>query len=168
MRDRLKKIQKITTPKIRKYTIDSVSKYSYIGVKNLVELLSLFPNFGQGFKVFLKKRAADYYIIDHANIKNNRHAALFGMFHKNGIMQKKVEYIRNSLKPGLWNFEPTCSKYITDNGIAYDIKRTEELIEEKKSLMEKRNKMLDIIDFKRQEKEEKKKKKEEANKSKKK
>jgi hypothetical protein len=139
----------ITPPQIKRFTIETVSKYATKGVKNLVEMLSLFPNQGIGFKIFNQVNKTDYYIVDNVNFKDNRHAKIFGIFHKNGIMGKKVEQIKNTLKTNRWKFEPTTEKCYTDNGIEYDIARTEALIEEKKKLLAKRNQLLGFIDHRR-------------------
>jgi len=155
MDKKLKVVQAVLTP-IKRHTIESVSKYISKNYKTLLELITFFPNFGQGFKVFLKRRPQDYYIVDHLNLKNNRHGKVFGLFYRNGEVNNKVTKIRNVLKPGLWAFEPLDGKTYSDNGIEYDIKKTELLIEEKKNLLAQRNKMFGFVDYRRKLSEEKK------------
>lgn len=146
MNNKLKVVQPIITP-IKRHTIESVSKYFMKSYKTLIELISIFPNSGRGFKVFLKRRPQDFYIVDEVNLKNNRHGKVFGIFHKDGEENKKVTKIRNVLKPGLWAFEPLEGKSYSDNGVEYDIKNIELLIDEKKKLLAQRNNMLGNVDF---------------------
>ncbi len=141
---------------IKRHTIESVSKYFSKSYKTLIELITIFPNSGQNFKVFLKRRPQDYYIVDHLNLKNNRHGKVFGVFYRNGEGNNKVTKIRNVLKPGVWTFEPLDGKTYSENGVEYDIKTTELLIEEKKNLLAERNKMLGYVDYRRKLTEEKK------------
>ena len=155
MNKKLKTVQPILTP-IKRHTIESVSKYFMKSYKTLIELITIFPNMGRGFKIFLKRRPQDYYIVDEVNLKNNRHGKIFGIFHKDGEENKKITKIRNVLKPGLWAFEPLDGKCHTDNGIEYDIKSTELLIDEKKRLLSQRNKMLGYVDYNKKLEEEKK------------
>ena len=148
MNKKLSLVQPVYGP-IKRHTIESVSKYFMKSYKTLIELISIFPNFGQGFKIFLKRRTQDYYIVDGVNLKNNRHGKIFGIFHKNGEENKKIAKIRNVLKPGLWTFEPLEGKCYSDNGVEYDINATEVLIEEKKKLLAQRNKILEVVDYRR-------------------
>jgi len=46
--------------------------------------------------------------------------------------------MQNSLKKGRWNIEIPEGEITTETGAVYDIKRMEELIEEKKKLMKRR------------------------------
>ena len=81
---------------------------------------------------------------------------MFGIFNRNGEANNKVTKIRNVLKPGLWAFEPLDGKTYSENGVEYDIKKTELLIEEKKNLLVQRNKMFGFVDYRRKLSEEKK------------
>lgn len=157
MRQPVAKVAKPIIPQIRRYTIDLVSKYGTKSHKNLVQTLFMFPNFGQGFKIFMKIRKQEYYIIDNVTVKNNKHGKLFGISYKKGFGENKIKAIRNTLKEGRWQFEPSEGTYYTDNAVEYDIKKTEDLIEEKKTMLRERSRILELEDFRRKEKEEKKK-----------
>ena len=148
MNQKLNLVQPALGP-IKRHTIESVSKYFMKSYKTLIELISIFPNLGRGFKVFLKRRPIDYYIVDEVNLKNNRHGKIFGIFHNNGETSKKIAKIRNVLKPGLWTFTPSEGKCYSDNGVEYDINATELMIDEKKKMLAQRNKILGVVDFRR-------------------
>jgi hypothetical protein len=137
-------VTKIVTPAVRRFTIDGVSKYSFKGVKTLIELMSLFPNYGMGFRIWRKTNKNEYFILDKINIKNNRNAELFGIPHKDGVPSNKIEKIRSTQQDIGWNYEPLTTKCYTDNGVEYDIKRMEELIAIKKKVIEKRNTLLGL------------------------
>lgn len=148
MRQPKPKVAAVVVPKIQRFTIDAVCKFAKKHKElNLLQMIFMFPNFGQGFKVFYKIRPQDYHIVDNISMKNNRHGKLFGIFYKNGQMEKKIKEIRNTLKPGRWLFEPSPGICHTDNAIQYDILKTEQLIEEKKKMMMERNKMFGIIGY---------------------
>jgi hypothetical protein len=157
-----KEIINTVLPPIKRFTIDSVSKFSYKGVKTLTELMTLFPNFGRGFRLWRKTNKDDYYILDKIIVKNNRNAEFFGILHKNGIPTNKIDKIRSTQQDIGWQFEPLTTKCFTDNGVEYDIKKHEELIAIKKKIIEKRNRLLDIPNSLTKIKEEIKKKKAEA------
>ncbi len=138
---------------IKRFTIDGISKYYNKFNKNLIEMLFLFPNFGEGFKIYMKRRVQDYYLIDHVNIKNHRHGKIFGMFYKNGVpVEKDIKKIRKTLQDGRWLFEPPVGIYTTENGLEYDIVKTQKLIEEKKEILNKRHTLLEKVDFRKQKK----------------
>jgi hypothetical protein len=153
---------KAVVPAIRRFTIDSVSRFSYKGVKSLTELMTLFPNFGMGFRLWRKAEKNDYYILDKIVVKNNRNAEFYGIFHKNGVATRKIDKIRSTQQDIGWHFEPLTTKCYTDNGVEYDIKKFEELIAIKKKMMERRNKLLELPSPLKAKKEEIKKKKAEA------
>jgi hypothetical protein len=155
-------IAKEIRPSIKRFTLDAVSKYSYKGVKTLTELMSLFPNFGMGFRLWRKSNRDEYFILDKISVKNNRNAEFFGILHRNGEATKRVERIRTTQQDLGWNFEPLTTKCYTDNGVEYDIKKYEELIAQKKKIIERRNKILEFQNPLVAQKEEIKKKKAEA------
>lgn len=130
----------------KRFTIDKVTSFQHRGLKNLPELLSLFPNYGLGFKVFMKGNKENYFLIDKVNIINNRHADFFGLKYSSNLLDaNKIEKLRNTLKQGIWNYCVMPGKCLTDNGIEYDIKKTEELIDKKKIFLENRLKHLGIV-----------------------
>lgn len=133
---------KAALPAIKRFTIESVSKYAFRKHKDLVEILFLYPNFGKGFKIFTKSKIQDYYIIDHANVKNNQHGKVYGMYYRNGIAGKKIIKLSNNLKEGRWIFDPPVGKYRTVNGVEYDLHKIQNLIEIKNDLLDKRTRIL--------------------------
>jgi hypothetical protein len=155
-----KKIKQIA-PLLNRFTIDKVTKFASSHKKNLAELLSIYPNYGTGFKVFLKSDKNEHYVIDRVIPKSNRNAKFYGIFYKNGELVKKVENLKYVLRDKVWNYQPD-SKCQTQNCIDYDIKETEELIEEKKKMFEERGKILGLANPLKAHKEELKKKKAEA------
>ncbi len=139
-----KVLAKPIAPVVRRYTIDSVSKFSTKFNRNLPQLLSLFPNYGVGFKIFMKHNKDDYYIIDRSIIKSNKHAKLYGIPYEQGVMIKKIEKLKYILKRGIWNFQPSSTVTTTENGLDYNIAHYEELIKQKKMIIEKRGKLLGL------------------------
>ena len=132
-------------PKLQKFTIESLTKYLTTKQRNLVEQLFLYPNFGQGFKVFMRMRPFDYYIVDNVTVKNHRHGKIFGIFYENSIIENKIAKIRRTLQDGRWDYEYPEGKCYSDNGVEYDIKRIAQLREEKVAMMEKRNKIIGFV-----------------------
>ena len=127
----------------KRFTIDKVCAFQHKNLRTLPELLSLYPNYGIGFKVFLKGEKDIFYFIDKVNPINNRHADFYGLqYSDSGIVGNKIEKLRNTLKQGIWNYSIVPGKCITDNGVEYDIKKTEELVEKKKAFLENRLKLL--------------------------
>jgi hypothetical protein len=156
-----KKVTKSLIPVLKRYTIEKVSKFATGHTKNLAELLSLYPNYGLGFKVFLKSEKNDYFIIDRVCPKSNRFAKFYGILYQNGQIVNRIEKLRYVLKDKAWNYLPD-SKCQTENGLNYDIKQTEELIKMKRTLLEERGKILGLPNPLKAYKEELKKKKAEA------
>jgi len=136
--------KKVAVVAAKRFTLDKVVAYQHKGIRNLPELLSLYPNYGLGFKVFYKNdKDKSYYYIDKVNPINNRHADFYGLHYtNNGVAGNRIEKIKNTLKKGIWNFSITPGIFVTDNGVEYDIKKTEELIEKKKLFLESRLKAL--------------------------
>ena len=134
-------------PKVTKFTIESICKYLLGNQMNLIDNIFLYPNFGVGFKVFMKRRPQDYYIVDHVRVKNNQHGKIFGLFHKNGVADNKINHIRRTLQNGRWGYELPEGKFYTENGIEFDIKHLEQLKEEKTKLLVKRNEMIGYVPF---------------------
>lgn len=157
-----KNLIKVVAPQLRRYTVDQIAKHHYKGVKSLSEQLSAFPGNGVGFKVFLRRSPENYYMVDHVNVKSYRNLSVYGIYYHNGVIQKKVIALRNTLKSGIWNFTPSDQISYTENGLSYNISEMEKLINEKKSLLAKRNKMLGITDARKSESIEKKNKKKAA------
>lgn len=145
----------------KRFTLDKVINFQHKAIRNLPELLSLYPNYGLGFKVFLKHDAnKTYYFIDKVNPLNNRHADFYGIkYTKNGVEGNKNERIRNTLKKGIWNFTVTPGKCVTENGMEYDIKNIEDLVDKKKQFLESREKALGLVSKLRLAREEEKKNK---------
>lgn len=136
--------KKVAVVAAKRFTFDKLVNFQNKGLRNLPELLSLFPNYGVGFKVFYKSdREKENFIIDKVNPINNRHADFYGLKHNaDGLAGNKIEKIKNTLKRGIWNFTIQPGKFVTDNGVEFDIKKTEELIEKKKMFMQNRLKAL--------------------------
>ena len=145
-------------PKITKFTTDTISKYTKSNEKTLIEKLFYYPNFGVGFKVFMKRRPQDYWMVDNVRVKNNRHGKLFGTFWPNGVLSaQKVTQIRRTLQEGRWEYEIPKGVFHTDNGVKYDIEKIEKLIEEKTAMLAKRNQSIGYTPYPIVKKEEKKK-----------
>ena len=155
-------------PAVKRYTIDAVTKFSTKNKRNLPQLLSLFPNYGTGFKIYLKNDKDNYYIVDRVIIKSNKHAKFFGILYQKDVMIKKIDRLKYILKKGLWNFEPSSNITTTENGLEYNIARYEDLIYQKKNIIAQRGKLLDLPNPLKTKKDELKKKKEAAIKPKKK
>jgi len=128
----------------KRFTFDKCVNYQHQGVRNLPELLSLFPNYGLGFKVFFKSdKDKEYHLIDKVNPINNKHADFYGLkYNSSGFAGKRIEKIKNTLKKGIWNYTVQPGKFVTDNGVEFDIQKTEELIAKKKLFIESRLKAL--------------------------
>jgi hypothetical protein len=156
-----KKLAKPAVQVIKRFTIDKVTKFANSNKKNLAELLSVYPNYGVGFKVFYKDEKNEYYVIDRVIPKSSRNAIMYGILFKNGQMINRVQRIRYHLKENIWNYIPdsTCK---TDNGLEYDIKETEELIKAKRQMFEERGKLFGLPSPIKAQKDEIKKKKAEA------
>ena len=162
---------KITTqiiPKLKSFTLDSVTKYTKGKEKNLVEQLFYFPNFGQGFKVFMRMRPYEYWVVDNVTVKNNRHGKIFGMYFDKDVMENKIAKIRRTLQEGRWGFEFPNDKVYSENGVEYNIKETQDLIAEKSQILVKRNQSIGHVPKQILEREQKKKAKLEASTKKKK
>ena len=131
----------------KRFTLDKVVNFQHKAIRSLPELLSLYPNYGLGFKVFLRNDAnKTYYYIDKLNLINNKNADFFGIKYTiNGVTGNKVEKIKNTDKKGIWNFNVTPGRCVTDNGMEYDIKKIEELMDKKKQFLESREKALGLI-----------------------
>ncbi len=132
-------------PKLQNFTIESITKYLKTKEKNLIEKIFMFPSFGQGFKVFMRKRPQDYYIVDNVNVKNHRHGKIFGIYYPNGVMGNKITAIRRTLQDGRWGYEFPEGKCYTENGVEYDIKKIEQLRLEKNALISQRNKEIGFV-----------------------
>ena len=132
-------------PKLQSFTLEAICKYTKSKEKTLIEQLFYYPNFGQGFKVFMRMRPFEYYIVDNVTIKSNRHGKIFGVFYDNGVMADKIAKIRRTLQEGRWGVEYPQSKCYSDNGVEYDIKGTEALIEEKRAVLAKRNEIIGYV-----------------------
>jgi hypothetical protein len=126
---------------IRRFTIQSVTKYVYKNNKNLSEFLTLFPCYGMGFKLFKKNNTNDYYVIDRVFPKNNRNSTIYAVYHKQGVPNKKEQRLNSDLNHNIWNYEP-FNIVMTDNKLEYDIKKYEDLIGIKKKMIMKRNKLM--------------------------
>jgi hypothetical protein len=132
-------------PKLQSFTLESVCKYTKEKEKSLIDQLFFYPNFGKGFKVFLRIRPFEHWIVDNVRVKNNRHGIIFGVNYLNGVENKKVTKIRRTLQEGRWAHDYPEGLCYSDNGIAYDIKKIESLMEEKRKLIDIRNRELEII-----------------------
>ena len=134
-------------PKLQSFTIDSVCKYQFGSEKTLIEKLFYYPNFGQGFKIFLRIRPYEYYIVNNLVVKNNRHGKVFGIYHEDNKMENKIKKVRRTLQDGRWDIEYPQDKCYSENGVEYDIKKIEDLVSVKKQLLAKRNKEIGYIPF---------------------
>ena len=137
--------KKVAVVLAKRFTFDKIVNFQHKGIRNLPELLSLFPNYGLGFKVFFKSdNEKEQYIIDKVNPINHRHADFYGLkYNSNTLVGNKIEKLKNTLKKGIWNFTIQPGKFVTDNGVEYDIKKTEELIEKKRLFLLSRCQLLD-------------------------
>jgi hypothetical protein len=93
----------------------------------------------------MRIRPQDYWFIDNVVLKNNSHGKVFGIFHKNGVGENKILKIRRTLQEGRWGIEIPTGKSYSENGVEYDIKKTEDLIVQKKELLKQRNEMIGYV-----------------------
>jgi hypothetical protein len=132
-------------PKLQNFTLESVCKYQKEKEKTLIENLFFYPNFGKGFKVFLRIRPFEHWIVDNVKVKNNRHGKIFGINYLDGVETKKITKIRRTLQEGRWAHEYPEGLCYSDNGVPYDIKKIENLMDEKRKLIDFRNRELGIL-----------------------
>ena len=92
---------------IKKFTLQEITKHRTIKQKNLVEMLSRYPGYGTGFKVYRKWWPEGmFYHVRSVNLLSPRHGRLTGILYKNNqLAGNKIVKIEEVLKRGMWNYQ---------------------------------------------------------------
>ena len=135
-------LKKILAP-ARRFVLDSFIKTYENKKSTLPALLHKFPNYGLGFKITKFGNEKDHWIIDQVKPMSNRHADIFALKYNDEGPGDKIEKLRNIYKEQLYEYEiPEDSKFITSNGVEYNISKIEKLRQEK---VEMRNRRFEIL-----------------------
>ena len=134
---------------IKKFTLQEITKHRTIKQKNLVEMLSRYPGYGTGFKVYRKWWPEGmFYHVRSVNLLSTRYGRLSGILYKeNQIAGNKIVKIEEVLKRGMWNYQlndaaMTEQSVTLENGVSINLGETQRLIEEKKAFLSQRNKQM--------------------------
>lgn len=132
---------------VQHYTLEQVTKYFYKKQKTLPEMLSAFPNFGQGFKVWFGHNKKDrFYIVENVTYDDNRTGKINGFKYEKGERGNKEILIPDIYVKGRWNYEVSGLDCTTQNGINYNVAYMEKMISQKKDLITKREKFFEKME----------------------
>ncbi|TNV74023.1 hypothetical protein FGO68_gene8606 [Halteria grandinella] len=134
---------------IKKFTLQDITKHKTLRQKNLVEMLTGYPNHGVGFKVYNKHwPQGSFYHVKQVDLNAPRYGSLYGVYYQDGqIAGNKIEKVAQVLKRGLWSYDLkdpafTEPQITLDNDLTINMVRTQQLIEEKKEFLAKRTKSM--------------------------
>mmetsp|Transcript_37154 Transcript_37154/g.48863 ORF Transcript_37154/g.48863 Transcript_37154/m.48863 type:complete len:129 (+) Transcript_37154:15-401(+) len=100
---------------IRKYALAEVTKHRTLGAgqRNLIELISRYPSYGMGFKVFKKTwHEGCFWHVKKVDMFNGRYGRLWGYRYEKGeLLKPKIQRIPGVLKRGMWQFDCTDTNY---------------------------------------------------------
>ena len=95
-------------------------KYQY---KNLIEMMTEYPNIGVGFRIAKVHWPENYYIkVLKVDLETNRQGKVFGKVYKDGVLasHRLVEVDQTSMR-GLWRYDLGDSIAYLGEGFIYDL-----------------------------------------------
>ena len=160
--------KKLFQKAIRTFEFQNLVRHQTIGSgqKNLVELISRYPQHGNGFKVYKKTWPEDSYwqlkdvqmLVSLTNFaqnfnrtctpffdvliallfQNGRNARLYGVqFWKGKMISKKVEQVPGVLKRGMWQY--TVDENMKERNVTLDNNNKYDVVDLNQKLIEKNN-----------------------------
>ena len=137
---------------IKKFTLQEITKHKTEKYKNLIEMISRYPNYGVGFKVYRKWWPQNmFYHVRKVDLYSPRHGKVWGIkYINNELAGNKVEIVNEVLKRGMWQYSLYDPKYTEqvvtlDNGTTMDLGERQKLIDEKLIFYSERRKMMEVI-----------------------
>lgn len=105
------------------FNLQDLIRHEKLQHKNLVEMISEYPNNGIGFRISKIYWPENHYIkIFKVDLETNRSGRVFGRKYENGVAASdKIFEVEQTTTRGLWRYDLGDSFHQTDNGLIYTL-----------------------------------------------
>lgn len=107
----------------KQFTLQDLIRHEKLKHKNLVEMISEYPNQGMGFRISKIYWPENHYIkIFKVDLETNRVGKVYGRKYVDGVaVTDKIFEVDRTSTRGLWRYDLGDSYYQTDNGLVYGL-----------------------------------------------
>lgn len=107
----------------KNFTLEDLIRHEKKRHKNLIEMLSEYPNHGVGFRISKMYWPENHYIkVMRVELETNRLGKVYGKKFVGGTAASdKVFEVDKTTTRGLWNYDLGDSFYISDTGMTYTL-----------------------------------------------
>lgn len=119
----MKAAQNLLKSARKNFTLQDLIRHEKLRDKNLIEMISEYPNNGIGFRISKIYWPENHYIkIFKVDLETNRVGKVYGRKYVEGVaITDKIYEIERSSTRGLWRYDLGDSFHQTDNGLIYSI-----------------------------------------------
>jgi hypothetical protein len=119
----MKAAQNLAKSARKHFTLQDLIRHEKIKHKNLVEMLSEYPNQGVGFRIAKVYWPENHYVkVFKVEFDTNRSGKVYGRKYVDGVASSdKIFEVDRTTSRGLWRYDLGDSFHQTDNGLIYSL-----------------------------------------------